>query len=255
MARISRNSVAEPDTSLHDNNTMFGSDFPTQTARRGRRTRSRRVVEHEEEVEEDKVEKTSAEHMNDDGYSTLLNDTVDAGKDLDSMSTSTPVKQTTPEASNTVQVVHLEPIRDNEKEKENSNFLLTAKKFTMVPQTPMPMISPRKQHHYPLTDITKSNLNQAVVRLADTLKKVSLGRNSVMPMPPASPLRNRSGLDTTLISPQKVVPHQLVEVTRPIPRLVISKLVLINFKSYAGRQEIGPFHSVSFKFSFFNFLF
>lgn len=28
------------------------------------------------------------------------------------------------------------------------------------------------------------------------------------------------------------------------PRLVISKLVLTNFKSYAGRQEIGPFHSV-----------
>ncbi|KAG0252496.1 hypothetical protein BG011_006944 [Mortierella polycephala] len=27
-----------------------------------------------------------------------------------------------------------------------------------------------------------------------------------------------------------------------IPRLVIEKMVLINFKSYAGRQEIGPFH-------------
>ena len=31
----------------------------------------------------------------------------------------------------------------------------------------------------------------------------------------------------------------------PRPRLVISKLALTNFKSYAGRQEIGPFHSVS----------
>lgn len=30
----------------------------------------------------------------------------------------------------------------------------------------------------------------------------------------------------------------------PRPRLVISKLALTNFKSYAGRQEIGPFHSV-----------
>jgi hypothetical protein len=28
-------------------------------------------------------------------------------------------------------------------------------------------------------------------------------------------------------------------------RLTIAKLVLINFKSYAGRQEIGPFHTVS----------
>jgi len=26
------------------------------------------------------------------------------------------------------------------------------------------------------------------------------------------------------------------------PRLVIEKMVLVNFKSYAGRQEIGPFH-------------
>lgn len=30
------------------------------------------------------------------------------------------------------------------------------------------------------------------------------------------------------------------------PRLVISRLVLTNFKSYAGKQEIGPFDSVSF---------
>lgn len=30
----------------------------------------------------------------------------------------------------------------------------------------------------------------------------------------------------------------------PKPRLVIHKLALVNFKSYAGRQEIGPFHKV-----------
>jgi hypothetical protein len=29
-----------------------------------------------------------------------------------------------------------------------------------------------------------------------------------------------------------------------IPRLTINKMVLINFKSYAGRVEIGPFHKV-----------
>lgn len=31
----------------------------------------------------------------------------------------------------------------------------------------------------------------------------------------------------------------------PVARLVIHKIVLVNFKSYAGRQEIGPFHKVS----------
>lgn len=28
-------------------------------------------------------------------------------------------------------------------------------------------------------------------------------------------------------------------------RLIIEKIVVDNFKSYAGRQEIGPFHKVS----------
>ncbi|KAH9932103.1 RecF/RecN/SMC protein [Epithele typhae] len=45
-------------------------------------------------------------------------------------------------------------------------------------------------------------------------------------------------------SPQKqsqVAPVQ-EEPQGPTPRLVIHKLVLVNFKSYAGRQEIGPFH-------------
>ena len=30
----------------------------------------------------------------------------------------------------------------------------------------------------------------------------------------------------------------------PKKRLVIHKMALVNFKSYAGRQEIGPFHKV-----------
>ena len=33
-------------------------------------------------------------------------------------------------------------------------------------------------------------------------------------------------------------------------RLVIHKLMLINFKSYAGRQEIGPFHKVESTISY-----
>nr|6QJ2_A Chain A, Smc4 [Thermochaetoides thermophila DSM 1495]6QJ4_C Chain C, Uncharacterized protein,Uncharacterized protein [Thermochaetoides thermophila DSM 1495] len=33
-----------------------------------------------------------------------------------------------------------------------------------------------------------------------------------------------------------------VEDTGPKPRIVITHLVLTNFKSYAGRQEVGPFH-------------
>ena len=34
------------------------------------------------------------------------------------------------------------------------------------------------------------------------------------------------------------------EPTDPNSRLTIHKMALVNFKSYAGRQEIGPFHKV-----------
>jgi structural maintenance of chromosome 4 len=39
---------------------------------------------------------------------------------------------------------------------------------------------------------------------------------------------------------------QLEPPNGPIARLVIHKLVLVDFKSYAGRQVIGPFHKVFF---------
>lgn len=37
------------------------------------------------------------------------------------------------------------------------------------------------------------------------------------------------------------------ELEGPKQRLVITHLVLVNFKSYAGRQEVGPFHAVGDK--------
>lgn len=45
-------------------------------------------------------------------------------------------------------------------------------------------------------------------------------------------------------SVMKLPPPPPEEPSGPKPRLVIHKMVLINFKSYAGRQEIGPFHKV-----------
>ncbi len=56
----------------------------------------------------------------------------------------------------------------------------------------------------------------------------------------------RSLLDDLPVSPAKVrhAPPPVEEPKGPCARLVIHKLVLVNFKSYAGRQEIGPFHKV-----------
>ena len=57
---------------------------------------------------------------------------------------------------------------------------------------------------------------------------------------------DKSLLDDLPISPAKArhAAPPLEEPKGPHPRLVIHKLVLVNFKSYAGRQEIGPFHKV-----------
>lgn len=50
----------------------------------------------------------------------------------------------------------------------------------------------------------------------------------------SSPLSKRNSL-----APTEAVKEPTIEI---LPRLVIEKMVLVNFKSYAGRQEIGPFH-------------
>ncbi|KAA8915429.1 hypothetical protein TRICI_002419 [Trichomonascus ciferrii] len=105
--------------------------------------------------------------------------------------------------------------------------------------------TPRKSHQ-PLADITqRENISSSVTGITDTMQRVSLGTNKP-DMIPTSPLLNRS-------SPARALVHGGSAVKSPVPqpppvpkqRLVISKLVLNNFKSYAGRQEIGPFHSVS----------
>ena len=36
-------------------------------------------------------------------------------------------------------------------------------------------------------------------------------------------------------------------------RIVIEKMVMVNFKSYFGRHEIGPFHKVTLFFSLFQY--
>ncbi|KAH9058282.1 RecF/RecN/SMC N terminal domain-containing protein [Lactarius vividus] len=66
-------------------------------------------------------------------------------------------------------------------------------------------------------------------------------------LPPTTSLvhdEEKSLLDDLPTSPVKArhAPPPVEEPKGPYSRLVIHKLVLVNFKSYAGRQEIGPFH-------------
>ncbi|EJP61750.1 condensin complex component SMC4 [Beauveria bassiana ARSEF 2860] len=101
----------------------------------------------------------------------------------------------------------------------------------LVPQTPSS--KPRSPqigapNASPLADITGMN-----TRLPDVTQTVK-------------PMRS---MDTFLDKPLDIVVKQrtmaipFVEDTTPKSRIVITYLILTNFKSYAGRQEVGPFHA------------
>lgn len=65
----------------------------------------------------------------------------------------------------------------------------------------------------------------------DTPTKATSSGTPLPTTTPARPTQPRPSLLATSAPPPG-----------PKPRLTIHKLVLVNFKSYAGRQEIGPFH-------------
>ena len=69
-----------------------------------------------------------------------------------------------------------------------------------------------------------------------------------LPSNTSSVYEEKSLLDNLPTSPSKAKrpPLPLEDLQGPKPRLVIHKLVLVNFKSYAGCQEIGPFHRVGY---------
>lgn len=99
--------------------------------------------------------------------------------------------------------------------------------------TPQPSQSPEPSelHATPLADITET-LNERP-RTADSqsiVKRInSMDTNLEKPM------------DIVLKSRSMAVP--IVEETGPKARICITYLILTNFKSYAGRQEVGPFHA------------
>ena len=107
------------------------------------------------------------------------------------------------------------------------------------PPLPIPQPSvtpePRQAHTEPLADITNVSINEQVTtQLQESQKEVV----KVKPM------------DTILEKPMDIVVRTralgVPKTQEPVgnrQRTVIKNLVLINFKSYAGRQEVGPFHA------------
>ncbi|KAI1499108.1 RecF/RecN/SMC N terminal domain-containing protein [Biscogniauxia marginata] len=100
--------------------------------------------------------------------------------------------------------------------------------------TPAGSEEPSELAGSPLADITHQSVNEQRSPAADE------NITQVKPI---------KAMDTILEKPMDIVlksrqmPPPVVEETGPKPRIVITYLILNNFKSYAGRQEVGPFHS------------
>ncbi|KAK5147663.1 hypothetical protein LTR04_000794 [Oleoguttula sp. CCFEE 6159] len=101
--------------------------------------------------------------------------------------------------------------------------------------TPHPSVSPEAtpRQGTPLGDITENALNERTptIKVEKNITKLDV-RTTVLEKPMDIVVRTRSAAMPTTQEPAV-----------PKSRIVITYLVLTNFKSYAGRQEVGPFHA------------
>lgn len=100
------------------------------------------------------------------------------------------------------------------------------------PPMPTPSQSPQSVTVVgsPLSDITLTTVNRGDETVLAAVKPIR-AMDTILEKP----------MDIVLKSRTMAVP--MVEDTGPKPRIVITYLILTNFKSYAGRQEVGPFHA------------
>lgn len=102
--------------------------------------------------------------------------------------------------------------------------------------TPHQSASPESSelHSTPLADITATTINLQLRPADETVLAASKpvkAMDTILEKP----------MDIMLKSRTMAIP--VIEDTGPKARIVITYLILTNFKSYAGRQEVGPFHA------------
>ncbi|KAI9894177.1 MAG: hypothetical protein M1814_004031 [Vezdaea aestivalis] len=109
---------------------------------------------------------------------------------------------------------------------------------SLVPPLPTPeaSVSPEPESGLPrpLADITEVAINEKQDVVENDVEAVK-----VRPLPEAELPRP---MDIVIKSRSTAIPVR-EEPTGPQARMVIQNLFLTNFKSYAGRQQVGPFHS------------
>jgi len=125
--------------------------------------------------------------------------------------------------------------------------------------TPQPSASPEptSRQVMPLTDITESAINEQTPKLPPRNltppEDITEMTENLAQTPKAEAKLEVKKVDssvTKLEKPMDIVVRtkalgipQPQEPAAPTPRMTITYLVLTNFKSYAGRQEVGPFHA------------
>jgi structural maintenance of chromosome 4 len=104
--------------------------------------------------------------------------------------------------------------------------------------TPKPSASPEPTSQgrgTPLADITNQTIVEAQQTEDETVTQIKpiKAMDTILEKPMDIMLKSRAQLTMPVVE----------EDTGPKPRIVITYLILNNFKSYAGRQEVGPFHA------------
>lgn len=104
----------------------------------------------------------------------------------------------------------------------------------LAPPTPQTTVSPEtvRLHDTPLADITTSSVN--------TTQGPS---DTVVIKSPTKPMDTIMTNPVDIVFKSRTMTVPFVEETAPKSRIVLRSLVLNNFKSYAGKQEVGPFHA------------
>ncbi|KAF9535622.1 RecF/RecN/SMC N terminal domain-containing protein, partial [Crepidotus variabilis] len=124
----------------------------------------------------------------------------------------------------------------------------------------MPARKGRKPKAKPLTTRKSKAPSKKIGKVPVEIKESDDSDQELEPPPPAQPQPKPEAPPTaaeevepeeeekSLFDPPPMPAHSTLpqeipeESTGPKARLVIHKMALVNFKSYAGRQEIGPFH-------------
>jgi structural maintenance of chromosome 4 len=110
--------------------------------------------------------------------------------------------------------------------------------------TPEPSASPEptparahRESVPPLSDITESAVNNP-----SPSKQPEEPKSQISIINPNSTILEKP-MDIVMKSRNMAMPVAAEEPAEPKPRMIIQNLILTNFKSYAGRQVVGPFHA------------